>query len=344
MTDLTAETSPSSVTPADAEVTATPAEATTDAPAASSSAPDAKEDRPSLLDVVKNVVEPKEDTGPEASSAAAAEKPADGEPDAPKELTDAEIAELPFHNHPRFKQVVDQKNALKAELTTASDKLREFEEPARLWGNVRGFMEHNSISDQDMLDGFKMMALIRTDPIEGRKAVAAYLTELDQALGLVLPKDLRDDVESGYLSEERANELARARAATRSYEAVETERRQTQERDQAASARQEVTSKLTAAAEGWETARRARDPDFEAKADLIADRMRAIAMQERKSPRNEAEMHALLDRAYDDVTGQLRRFTPAPKPVARPTNSSPATVAAPVPKTLRDAIALSVRA
>jgi hypothetical protein len=345
MTVETAETSPSSVTPADAEVTSTPAEATTDAAAASSTATDAKEAeaRPSLLSVLKDVVEPKEAT-PEGSSPAAAEKPAgDGAPEAPKELTDAEIAELPFHNHPRFKQVVDQKNALKGELETATTRLQELERPAEQWGNVRGFMEHNGISDQDMLDGFKMMAMIRTDPLAGRAAVASYLSELDRALGLVLPDDLREDVENGYMSEERAKELSQARATTAQVTAERAAQQEQDGRAQAAREAQELGQRLTSAAESWEAAKRARDPDFEAKADLIADRMRAISLAERKTPKTPEEINALLDRAHTDVTAHLRRFVPAPRAVSRPTSAAPATVAAPAPSTMREAMALAAR-
>lgn len=343
MTVDTAETSPSSETPAEGVVdTSIATEATTDVRAEPSTA-DANEAPRSFLDVVKSVVEPKREE-PEGSSPAAAEKPDEGgEPEAPPELTDAEIAELPFHNHPRFKQVVDQKNAFKAQLETTTAQLREMERPAEQWSNVREFMEHNSISDDDMLDGFKMMALIRTDPMQGRVALAAYLTELDSALGLVLPDDIREDVESGYLSEERAFELSRARAMTVSQTAQQQQQRQAEERAQAERASQELGNQLSTAAENWEAARRTRDPDFDAKQDLIADRMRAIAMAERLRPNTPEQLTALLDRAHADVTAHLSRFRTPPAAVRRPTSASQATVAAPQPKSLREAITLAAR-
>jgi hypothetical protein len=296
-----------------------------------------------LLDVVKSVVEAK----PEAQEAPSAAEPAktdDASPaPAPVELTEAEIAELPFHNHPRFREVLTQRNALRGELAETQTKLRQYEPDAQQWGNVREFMQHNNLSDQDVLDGFRMMALLRTDPLQGRAAIAQYLTDVDLALGLVLPDDLREDVESGYLSEERAAELAKARAATSSYEAAATETRQHEERTQALRANEALAQRLTSAAEAWETARRERDPDFEAKQDLIADRMRSIAQAERLQPRTPEEIIALLDRAAQDVTVHLKRFVPAPRSMSRPTSASPATVAAPEPKTMREAIMLAAR-
>jgi hypothetical protein len=258
-------------------------------------------------------------------------------------LTEAQLAELPFHNHPRFKEVITQRNALRSELGEATERLRQYEPDAQQWGNVREFMQHNNLSDQDVLDGFRMMALLRTSPIEGRAAMAQYLSEVDAALGLRLPDDLREEVEFGYISEERANELARARATTASYEAQAQANRQYVEQNQQQEAVAALQTQLTTAAERWETARRARDPDFEAKADLIADRMRSIAQAERLQPSTPEQITALLDRAAADVTVHLKRFVPAVRSMARPTAASPATVAAPEPKSMREAIALALR-
>lgn len=317
---------------------------TTDVTAAPSPAEgDAKEPPPSLLDVVKNVVEPKEEAeAPSAPEPAKTDDPA-APPVPPPEMTDAEIAALPFHNHPRFREVLSQRNALRGELGEAQTKLRQYEPDAQQWMNVREFMQSNNLSDQDVLDGFRMMALLRTDPLQGRAAIAQYLTDVDRALGLLLPDDLREDVESGYLSEERAAELAKARAATASYEAQTAEQRQQEERNQALRENEALAQRLTSAAETWENARRARDPDFEVKADLIADRMRSIAQAERLQPRTPEEITALLDRAAQDVAVHLKRFVPAARAVNRPTSASPATVAAPEPKTLREAIMLAAR-
>jgi hypothetical protein len=312
------------------------------APAEPSPAPsDAKEAQPSLLDVVKAVVEPKPEPVLEAPSAAAADRSDPAKP-APQEMTEAEIAELPFHNHPRFKEVISQRNALKGELGEAAEKLRQYEPDAQQWGNVREFMQHNNLSDQDVLDGFRMMALLRTDPLQGRAAMAQYLAEVDAALGLRLPDDLLEDVESGYISEERAVELAQMRARTQGFEAQALAQNQLAERTQAEQAQQAISQRMTSAAEAWEASRRSRDPDFEAKADLIADRMRSIAQAERLQPRTPEDITALLDRAHADVTTHLKRFVPATRPINRPTAASPATSAAPAPTTMREAIERAV--
>src|SRR3954469_17015945 len=134
----TEELSPSSTTAEAVEAPAPAPEATTDAPADPSPAGDAKEASPSLLDVVKAVVEPKVEA--EAPSAAAPEKNDAATPEPAPELTEAEIAELPFHNHPRFKEVLTQRNALRGELAEVQTKLRQYEPDAQQWGNVRAFM------------------------------------------------------------------------------------------------------------------------------------------------------------------------------------------------------------
>jgi hypothetical protein len=287
-------------------------------------------------------VEPKAE--PEAPSATEAPEPVEGgETPAPSELTEAQIAELPFHNHPRFKEIVGQKNALKSELQTITAKVEELQRPAEQWGNVREFMATNSLSDQDMLDMFRMGALLRTDPLAGRAAIAEYLSDIDLALGLRLPPDLQEDVDAGYMSEERARELHQARSTASQAEATAQAQREREEQARAVQQQTEHAQQLTSAAKAWEAAKRARDPDFDAKQDLIVDRMRSIAAAERLQPRTAADINALLDRAHQDVTAQLRRFVPAPKPVNRPPSGAPTTVATPQPMTMREAIAQAAR-
>lgn len=338
------ETSPGSEPAEDVAANPAPAEATTDVAESSPAAADVNEAKPKLLDVVKAVVQPQAE--PEASSAAEPKTEGQAAPEeASDELTSEELETLPFGKHPRFKQVIGQRDEARQQAGELQTKLAEYEPAAQQWGLVRGFMSENQLSDTDMLDGFRMMAMVRMDPLNGRKAIVDYLDQLDTALGLKLPEDLRDDLDLGRITEERAYELSRSRAAQTAQQQEQQQRQTEQQQSQQREQVQQHVSNMTTAATAWETQVRGTDPDFDRKQQLIADRMQAlVAADPKATPKNADEMTALLNRAHTDVTSALKRIVPQPRPVARPTSAANPTVAAPQPKTMREAIALAASA
>lgn len=288
---------------------------------------DAKEPA-SLLDVVKSAIatpaEVVAPSGPEGDlvDPNAVEAKPDKDDAAPVE----DDANLPFHNHPRWKAVIAERDQLK--------------DPAERWGHITGFMQEHGLSSEEVAEGYEVMALLKSgDPAklaQAREWFAERLDGLDQTLGNVLPDDLVARIEAGTLDEEGATELAQARAAAKLRETrAATEATATAAEREAADATA-LTNSMVSAVEAWETRTKANDPDFSKKAQPMMDRCNRIVAQE-GAPRTAAAAEALAKRAYEEITSELKAMLPRPRAIV-PAPAGQVTPAAAKPKTLREAI------
>jgi hypothetical protein len=303
------------------------------------------EARPSLLDVVRSVVEPQDQAAEESSAPAAekAESAAEGEGEtAPAEEPD-NFDGLAFGKHPRFKQILDQRNTARTrikELETQVGEVERLKAPAEQYERIEAFMQQNGLTGQEVVDLYKFGALWKSDPEKALEHIQPYLADLYTRTGRILPDDLSTEVDGGQITEARARELARERARTAELErraSEATERATTVEETTAQDRTQrELAAKLT----DWEADKKAKDPDYAAKEDLIADRCAAL-IQQKGHPTNAAEMVALLDQAHADVSERMRKLMP-PRPATRkaPTSGS-STHAQPQPKSFRQALELA---
>lgn len=304
------------------------------ATAASPPPEDAKQSVPTLADVVRDAVQPT--TAPEAPSAP---ETVTSEPDATAEAApkgeakdDAEPGGL--HKHPRFQEVLSQRNAFKEE----AEKLKA---PAESYVKITAFLDDNGITNEEMVGLFKVAALAKVNPDEALKELQPLLTDLYERTGAFLPADLRDDVEEGRITEDRARELARTRA-----EAAESRRQVETTRERAARVEQETQAGTQAAAferavVDWEASVKARDPDFAVKEEFVADRCRAL-IAERGQPRTVEAMREILEQAHTDVTTALRKMAPQRGPVNPTPTTARTTDATAVPTSLEEAVRIAV--
>lgn len=313
------------------------AEGSVDANAAASSPADETDaNQPAnLLDVVKSAVAPEADAGAgsstvEAEGTEAEAGKTEGDPDK-GELTAEQQAEadakLPFHEHPRWKQVIAERDG--------------FKEDAGRFREIEGFMQQHGLLPDEVSEGFAVMAALKSGTPEGLKEARDYfasrLTLLDASLGNVLPDDLRQRVDGGELSEEAAQELAQARAAEKlRKDAADAEEQKTTEQRE----RNATTARATAmatAVQDWEDQQRGTDPDYAKKADLVEARCLAIVRRTGKPPATPEEARKLCEDALKEVNDSLKSFVPTPKQISRqPVGSS--AVAKAEPKTLREAV------
>lgn len=321
--------------PATTDEAATAAAATVEAPidanAASSSDADATDaNPPSLLDVLKDAVEKPQ--APAGSSTVVGDEVDTEAADAAALAAEgAEDADLPFHNHPRWKQL----NA----------KLDEYREPAGQYGRITEFMNVNGLVPDEVAEGFSVMAAIKSgDPAklaEVREYFSTRLAFLDETLGNVLPDDLLTRVESGELDDDGAQEIARARATGKLLEAktARDETRTSEERT--AAERTALSTAMVTAVEAWEVKAKATDPDYQKKAELVQDTALAIVQRTGQAPASAEEAVALADQALKEVNGHFKALLPKPRAIVPgPTGASATTVAE--PKNLREAINAAV--
>jgi hypothetical protein len=307
----------------------------------STASPDANAPKLSLLDVVKAAVAPKGDEGSEESSTSQpdpkTEAAAPAEAEAPKDLTPEEISKLPFGRHPRFKQVLEERNSFKTKLGEAEQRYEQSRGPAEQYAKIEEFRTANNLATEEVVQLFQVGALIKNNPEQALIALGPVLDDLLTRTGRKLPDDLKKDIDSGYITEERAQELSRTRAreaeASARAEAATT-RATTVEQTTAASTR---AAAFNTAILDWEAGKKASDPDFAVKEQMIADRTRAIAMAE-GAPKTPQEAVALADRAHREITAHLGRVRPAPRQVNPGPGSRPTPAITPQPKSMLDAV------
>jgi hypothetical protein len=336
--NLEGQSAPSADTPNPAPVPdGTAAEPAVDANPADSSVadtPDANVAPVSLLSVVQSAVEKKEeapagssDAKGEGEAAVAADGGAKPEGEAAAE-GEAE-ADVPFHNHPRWKQLKEERDAFKVD--------------AENYRDIQEFVQANGLTGDEVAEGYEVMALLKRGDRESlTKALEWFEPRVDflrEQIGAVLPDDIRERVESGELDEETANELAQARAAVRLNERADADRTKRETEANAAANAETAALDMAKAVQAWEDQTKAADPDYAKKAELVIINSRAI-IQERggKFPANQQEAVELAKAAYQRVNDTFKALIPTPKAVTPSPAGSSVPQPRPVATSLRGAI------
>lgn len=288
---------------------------------------DANKKPTSLLDAVKSAATKKADAasstveinGKSAPETNAEPKANSDEQAKDKQKTDA-ADKLPFHNHPRWKEMISERDVLKP-------KAEQYEK-------ITSFMTSNGLTTEEVAEGFQIMALMKNNPAEAHKRISEYKAKLDAFVGEKLPEDLNKRVQEGFDSPETAKELARLKAEKQLYE----QRQQYAYEQQALQARGRIHSAVA----NWEQQMKAKDPDWSAKQDLVTDQIKLMLLSEQPSTPEKAL--ELVDKAHSIVKERLVRFVPQRKPLTTVASSPSSATAMPQPKSLLDAVRLGAMA
>ena len=274
----------------------------TDAGAESSPAASEGEDRESLLSVVRGATEEKAATpeSPTGDQRDQSETPDEGasEDEEPKEQDDEDFSDVPFHKHPRFRQLVSQRD--------------QFKQGHEQFEQVQNFLRDNGLSAEDASEALITQSLLKKDPTEAWKRLKPVVQDLLTKTGDILPADLKQRVQKGEISREHAMAESRLRAS----QTVQTQRQEF-DRTQAerTQAHERARSIQTAAAE-WEQARLRDDPDFDA---INEDLQREVLWRQKRGgmPQDAAGVRKMLDDSYKAVRERHRprERRPAKTPV-----------------------------
>lgn len=277
---------------------ATEVEKTEEAPAESSTAKDVSEPAEGdSLSIVRDVVEKgKQKSEAAASSATAEDDPAtDGKATKEqKERDDENFSDAPFHKHPRFKELIAQRN--------------EFREDAQRYRNVQSFVDEHGLSAEETADLIVIGGLMKTNPAEAWKKMKPVVEQVLRASGEILPTDLAQKVNAGEVPREAAQEISRSRASVSSMEA---HTRWQQERQQHAQQRN-AQAQIHGAVSSWEAERQRFDPNFAAKLPGLQREIAYLHATEGK-PNTPEGVRAQLQKAYDAVSKTLPSSQPAPQ-------------------------------
>lgn len=293
-----------SSTTSEDELTAVADDAAEASAADSSNATD--ETEADTLSVVRDVVAEREPEPAEAASSAEGEEGTEDNDDSQERDPD-DYSDVPFHTHPRFKQVVAEKNANR--------------EDATRYRNVQAFIEQNHLSGDEVATGFEIMALMKSDPQAAWGKLKPLVQDVLIAAGEILPDDLAQRVAKKEITKDVALELSRTRAAEKARGFRETLQQQSGERRQA----QEASQTLVDTAQNWLNGRRLKDPNFAAKEARLHREIAFLHATEGK-PKDAAGVTAQLKKAYATVNSEFsapaaaapKPGAPAARPAAKP--------------------------
>lgn len=284
----------------------------------------------SLLAVVQSVSAEKAETTESAdqpSDSPSAEQSQETTEQQVDDRKEDDFSDVPFNKHPRFRELVKEKNAYKA-------KLAEYEPDAQQYREIQSFMEKAQLSAEEVAEGLMLMAEMKSgDPVKAYEALTRKVETLALASGKKLPADLEQRIEQGYVDRETAESLYQQQVAAQRQAAQAQAQLEQRTRKDA----QAQVQAIAGAVATWESATRAGDPDFDLKADFVKDRVRAH-MAAHGMPKSAEEALQISRQAYEAVTQTLQRAR-GPKPAMRPAvggkvNGS----AAPEPRNLLDVI------
>lgn len=200
---------------------------------------------------------------------------------------DESFDDVPFHKHPRFKEVIDQRN--------------KYREGAEQYEQITSFLSQNNLSAEEAAQGFQIMAMMKNDPAAALEALNPFVQQLGVQSGITMPGDIQSKVEDGYLDEDAGRELSRLRAEAARERQM---REQMQGQQQQAQAQAELHN-LAATVTDWEERTRASDPDYDLKQDEIDDRVRVL-VTERGRPQTPEQAIAMAKEAYDSVNERYK--------------------------------------
>ncbi len=273
-----------------------------------SSTVETSETEPDFLSVARSVVdegaeeeaeEPEAEASEEDPDPAASQAGDSDQEEQAEEPDDENFSDVPFGKHPRFKKLIAQRN--------------EFRQGHEQFQQIQSYLVENALTGQEAAEGFEVMALLKRDPEAAWAKLKPIVQNLLVATGSVLPDDLKTRVQRGEITRDAAMEMSRLRAGQQTMTQQQQFDQQRQAQMQAHQAQQAVKAEVGS----WEMGMRSKDPDFDAKYDVVEGQVLRLQRTE-GMPRTPAEAKAQLDRAYQTAnqmfaSKQTRR--PARTPV-----------------------------
>lgn len=304
---------------------------------------DASEGAGSLVDAVSAALK-----GPEATPAS--DEPGSEEPvsDSTEEddLSPEEVSKLSERTQRRFRELVEQRRNAEGQAVEVQQELDALKPKAARMDELTGYMQTHAITSQHLNNALGLVATINRGDFDTALPILENLVEqVRRQAGDVLPADLLQQVNTGYLTEAHAKELHKSRlreARTRETAARDRERHDNERRQQET---QTAVQHVVQTADTWSKEQATKDPDWNLKRDRVTEKVElAIGRQLREKgpegfPRTGEAVRAMLDQIKKDVEAEFRKFRPSPTPIdPSPTGGSASPRSKAKPASLMDAV------
>jgi len=298
-----------------------------------SSSSEEGESEESLLDVVTSALHDQGSYSEEekvASESPTEQKDVVEEGNAVNESSEVDVpadeeafTDVPFHTHPRFKKLIAERN----DLRKASDQHNA----------LTGWLQEHNLSADDAVEAFRIASLMKNEPGQAYDLLKGHIDKLAEQTGHVIPEDIQAKVDDGFMDEDSATELSRARAEA----AMQKQLREQQFQQQQLTQAQAQHGHLAETVDNWEARTRQSDPDYSLKQPEIDDRVRVL-ISERGRPSNADEALQLAQEAYETVNQRFRSRQPEKDPIRIATGGKLGGTPSPEPKNVMDAVNLAL--
>lgn len=238
-----------------------------------------------------------------------------------------ENAKLPFHNHPRFKQVIKERKEAKEQLELARKDQDEYKK-------ITSYLEANNLTADEAAQGFQIMAMMKSSPTEAIKALEPYMASLKEATGQTLSDDIRDKVDQGYMDEDIGKELSMARAENERLKKLN----ESQLQQQTLEKQRQNINKLADVVTEWENKIAQTDPDYSRIEKEVNDRVR-VKVLETGRPETEEQALKIAQEAYNEVKG---RHVTTKTPIKATQGGKLGGTPIPEPKSLMDVVEMAL--
>jgi len=236
---------------------------------------------------------------------------------APPPLVDKEEdAQLEFHQHPRFQELIKEKNTAKQE----AEQLRPQAQRAQI---LDSFCQQNGIQAQELENALQYLRLRRSNPEQAYQLVKRDYEQLAQYAGDILPPDLQAEVGAGTISPERAREIARGRMMQQHQQWTQQSFTQQQQ--------QTHDQMIQGAINTWASSIRGRDTMFQPKgAPNAVDGkweyvdMKLSQLRMANPPQTMEQAIKLCEQAYADANRFFSAVLPKPRNLKAPLKSTSA--------------------
>lgn len=238
-------------------------------------------------------------------------------------------AELPFHKHPRFQQVIAQKNEFKDRAEQTEQQFESFRNEVR--------EVFSGLDQSEAMEALEIARLMKTDPQAALERLSPVYSQVASLNGYLLPDDLQQEVDAGYMTQERAQELAKYRAQQEFQQTRQQSQQQHETQGQQDRVMQEATQGLEELEANWKRA----DPDFGMKQGPIFDRF-AVLMQQRMAQGqplgSRDEVMQLAEQAKQEVEQRFDALRPKRQAKKTLRSTAPGPAAQPKPQSVMDII------
>lgn len=321
--------------------TTAPADVSTSNSDASSSA-SSTEQPATMLDAVQAALKPEaspasQDPGDAADAETPDSKAEEETSEDDETLSEEALKQLSRRTRNSFNRLTSKIKAKDGEIESLKPKAEEFEKISR-------FVSQAGLTNEDVGFLLQVGALARSQPDKALEHLLPFVQQLQQQAGEVLPADLAERVRLGYITEQDARELSKARSreqlATKRADQSETQRREAE----AASERQKTVDSTIAASEKWESTQASKDPDWHLKRNEVAEKVELAIYKEqtkRGDPKyfpNRDEIVKMSNAALDEINKRFKSRGPKPAEIipVNPGGAPPRTT--PKPTSMLDVV------